>query len=391
MLVYGFVSRPSAPGRRKIWRVLPGYDFRHASLRFLKGPLVADDTPLVPAALTLVQAMVGSASAPLLLLDRRLRVVALSLTFCRAFDVDCDAAVGLSIFVLGDGEWDSPRLRSLLAATVDSGVEVASYEFDLQTARHGMRRLVLHANKLAYDDRDGVRLLLAVADVTDERVRDRQREALVTDNEVLMRELQHRVANSLQIVASVLMQGARKASTDETRIHLTDAHHRVMSVAAVQKQLSVSGTGTVALKAYLTRLCASIGASMIHDHVQLRLTVTVDDSEVQAEVSVSLGLIVTELVINALKHAFPGDRKGAIAVRYEATGDDWALTITDDGVGMNGGETTEPGLGTAIVQALAKQLRAEIVVSDTGPGTQVVIRHNEAATLKRGRPVLVAV
>ncbi|MEI9891376.1 MAG: hypothetical protein WDN45_13315 [Caulobacteraceae bacterium] len=77
-----------------------------------------------------------------------------------------------------------------------------------------------------------------------------------------------------------------------------------MSVATLQSQLSVSSINDVALRKYFSDLCASIGASMIHDPARLRMKVEVDDSVATADVSVSLGLIVTELVINALKHAF---------------------------------------------------------------------------------------
>jgi two-component sensor histidine kinase len=101
---------------------------------------------------------------------------------------------------------------------------------------------------------------------------------------------------------------------------------------------------------------------------------------VHADVSVSLGLIVTELVINALKHAFPGDRHGAILVGYESKGPDWILSVADDGVGMPlEAIDAKAGLGTSIVEALASQLRAEIKVADSSPGTAVSITHTELA------------
>ncbi len=150
-----------------------------------------------------------------------------------------------------------------------------------------------------------------------------------------------------------------------------------MSIATLQRQLAVSRIGDVALRAYLTDLCKSIDASMIPDHNRLSLKVTADDSAVPAEVSVSLGLIVTELVINALKHAFPGrNRVGAISVDYVSQGSGWKLTITDNGVGMPGDdEDAKPGLGTGIVDALSKQLDASFTVADAAPGTRVTIVH----------------
>jgi two-component system, sensor histidine kinase PdtaS len=194
--------------------------------------------------------------------------------------------------------------------------------------------------------------------------------------------LHHRVANSLQIIASVLMQSARKVQSEETRSHLFDAHQRVMSVASLQQQLAASRAGDVQLRPYLTSLCESIGASMIRDHDQLSLEVRADDGTMTADTSVSLGLIVTELVINALKHAFPDDRKGKILVDYQTHASNWTLSVTDNGVGMPAEpDSAKAGLGTSIVQALTKQLGANISVAGAHPGTKVSIMHTQVPVL----------
>ena len=145
-----------------------------------------------------------------------------------------------------------------------------------------------------------------MTDVTSSRLADKLKDDLVQKNQILLQELQHRVANSLQIIASVPMQSARKVQSEETRTHLHDAHHRVMSIATLQKQLAIGSSDHVALDQYFKDLCASIGASMIDDLERVTLISNADTTVTSANVSVSLGLIVTELVINALKHAFPG-------------------------------------------------------------------------------------
>jgi two-component sensor histidine kinase len=123
---------------------------------------------------------------------------------------------------------------------------------------------------------------------------------------------------------------------------------------------------------------------MIADPKRLMLAVKVDDSAVTSDVSVSLGLIVTELVINALKHAFTDQPKGTINVDYHASGDDWTLSVADDGIGMPAGiDAPKAGLGTGIVEALAKNLAGEITVSAAEPGTVVTIRHRRSADLGR--------
>ena len=88
----------------------------------------------------------------------------------------------------------------------------------------------------------------------------------------------------------------------------------------------------------------------------------------------SLGLIVTELVINALKHAFPSQRSGQITVSYRSEAPDWILTVADTGIGIaKDPDSAKPGLGTVIVEALAKQSGARVVLSNDHPGTVVSI------------------
>jgi two-component sensor histidine kinase len=273
--------------------------------------------------------------------------------------------------------------------TLAGGADVGAYEMDLKRPGRDPRRLVIKAHQLEYGDAANVRLMLAASDVTDERLAEQLKVDLLREKTMLFQELQHRVANSLQIVASVLMQTARRAPLAETKGYLFDAHNRVMSVATLQRQLAASSLGEVGLRTYFAELCESIGASMISDHDRLKLTVDADDGVAEAHVSVSLGLIVTELVINALKHAFPDGRSGGIVVGYRFSGDGWALSVDDDGVGMPTAVPAKAGLGTSIVQALAKQLGAEVSLGDNDPGTSIRIIHPAAAERQLDLPAAV--
>jgi two-component sensor histidine kinase len=326
--------------------------------------------------------VVDSSTAPLLLLDGDLVVIAASASFCRAFHIDPTQVEGFAIFDLGDGEWDARRLRSLLTATLSGAIAVDAYEMDLEAAGAPPRRLVLNAHRLDYGHDAPVRLLLAMADVTDARAAEKLKDDLLREKAVLLQEVQHRVANSLQIIASVILQSARKVQSDETRTYLHDAHNRVMSVAALQQQLAASRLGAVELRPYFIQLCQSIGASMIHDRDKVTLDVDVDAGAVDAEVSVSLGLIVTELVINCLKHTFPEHRNGTIIVGYRAHGPNWTLSVSDDGVGMPTDKASAtPGLGTTIVEALSRQLKARVQVTRAHPGTIASVAHTQIAAV----------
>ena len=147
----------------------------------------------------------------------------------------------------------------------------------------------------------------------------------------------------------------------------------------LQKQLAVTQLKSVELRTYFADLCRSISASMIDDPKRLAVEVIVDDTSTNSDVSVSMGLIVTELVINAVKHAFPDQTVGGkITVSFSASNGGWLLSVSDNGVGMAVGENREkPGLGTGIVEALSKQLDASVTVLDAKPGTRVEVRHGK--------------
>lgn len=322
-------------------------------------------------------ALISSSFAPLVLLKEDLTVIAASKSFCLAFEIDCSDATGRKFAELGDGEWNVPQLNSLLKATIAGAATIDIYEMDLVRVGKESLRLLINAHTLDYFEAESVRVVLSVTDVTAKRLAEKVKDDLVRDKQLLLEEIQHRVANSLQIIASVLLQSARKAQSNESRDHLRDAHSRVMSIAMLQKHLSTATVDNVVLSTYFKDLCMSIGASMISDPDRLSLTTHVDDSIVDPDTSVSLGLIVTELVINSLKHAFPGRMQtGSITVDYKSDGDAWTLIIADDGIGMpENADDRKPGLGTGIVEALAAQLQATVTITDQLPGTKVTIAH----------------
>ncbi len=341
-------------------------------------PQLPSSAALPGAAQALGLAIVAASAAPLLLLDGELNVLGASDTCRKAFDFAPAPAPLGSIFALGNGEWQLPRLRSLLQATLAGASTIDAYELDLEQPRHGKRRLVLHARRLRYEGDGGAALLLlSITDVTASRLADEAHAALLREKVLLLQEIQHRIANSLQIVASVLMQGARRVSSEESRGHLKDAHSRVMAIAQLQHHLSNAENGDVDLGDYLGRLCDSLGASMIEDHDRLKLTTECDKALVSSDTSVSLGLVVTELVINSLKHAFGPDQPGTITVTYRCTAHDWRLAVRDNGKGM-AVVAPAPGLGTSIVTALARHLQAEVTIEDGNPGTLVTLHHRAA-------------
>jgi chemotaxis protein methyltransferase CheR len=207
---------------------------------------------------------------------------------------------------------------------------------------------------------------------------------LLRQKDVLLEELEHRIANSLQIIASIILMKARTVQSEETRLHLQDAHNRVMSVAAVQRQLHASGaSASIEIAPYLSRLCETLATSMIGDSRPVSLKVVGEGGSAPSRQAECLGLIVTELVMNALKHAFPdGKAEGRITVAYDVDGANWKLSVADNGIGKPDGVFAQPktGLGTGIVKALAQQLGAKVETLAGLDGTTVSITHATFST-----------
>jgi two-component sensor histidine kinase len=323
----------------------------------------------------LAEAIVDTVREPLVVLDRDLRVVSASRSFYRTFAMEPRDTIGRMFYELDDGQWDVPALRELLENVIPSHRTIEAYEVEHDFPTIGRRIMLLNARQVFDEAHPDSTLLLAIEDVTQRRDAEHEKDELLRQKEVLLQEMQHRVANSLQIIASILLLKARTVQSEETRLHLRDAHERVMSLATVQQQLRASRLGDrIEVGPYLSKLCDSLAKSMIGDRRPLALTVEAGAGTAESSAAVSIGLIITELVINALKHAFPPGRQGEILVRYEAREDDWRLSVADNGIGRQDlPERAHPGLGTSIVEALARQLDARVEVSSGPQGTIVAI------------------
>ena len=341
---------------------------------------------------TLAQAIVDTVREPLLVLDKDLRVLAASRSFYSTFHVVPSATQGQLLYELGDGQWDIPALRLLLERIVPEHGVMEDYEVEHQFPEIGKRTMLLNARKVFYEGNSHTTILLGIEDATERRMLERDKEnllrklqALLREKDVLLEELEHRIGNSLQIIAAIILMKSRMVTSEETRLQLQDTHKRVMSVAAVQRHLHATGaTGPVEMAPYLTQLCDNLKTSMIGDYRPTTLKVTSDAGTMASRDAISLGLIVTELILNALKHAFTDDRTDRqIAIGFAAAGTNWKLSVEDNGIGAPVGvfAQAKSGLGTSIVNALAQQLEARVDVVSGPQGTLVSVTHATFAKL----------
>ena len=198
--------------------------------------------------------------------------------------------------------------------------------------------------------------------------------ALAAEREVLLREVNHRVGNSLQIIASLLHLQANSSTQDDVKAALTDAMGRVAAVAQVHRRLYTShDLKSVLLNQYLEALLEDLRRSAEGNRMS-RLTLKAEPVEIDPDRAVAIGIIVNELVMNAVKYAYP-DGAGPIHVELHAEGNDLVLSIADDGVGLN--VKTDPrstGMGQRIISAMASKLEANVERDPVHVGTRIVLR-----------------
>jgi two-component sensor histidine kinase len=325
---------------------------------------------------SMARAVVDGVREPVLLLDRDLRVVAANRAYCLAFNSDRKDVQGRPVQAIDGGRWDVPEVRAMLTRIRERTISADSLEMEQDVPGAGWRTLIVHAREAFQEGRARRLILLAIEDVSERRAAERESVRLLQQMETLLLANQHQIANSLQIIASILLLKARSVLSQETRTHLENVHCRILSVATVQQQLlGTKDEGRIALAPYLARLCETLAASMVGETRPVSIACRVDGGTVSATEAVSMGLIVTELVINALKHAFVDDRAaGRILVTYDLSGDAWCLAVSDNGIGKRAHAAT-PGLGTSIVGALVSQLDSCLEVATSLSGTTVSISH----------------
>jgi two-component sensor histidine kinase len=331
-------------------------------------------------ALAFATAIIDTIREPLVVLDEGLHVVAASRSFYRTFTVSPRDVQGKLLYDLGDGEWNTAELRTLLGKILAERGVMEGCEVEHDFPDIGRRTMLLNARKVFYEEGSRANILLGIEDITSKRFLEREKDELLRQKDVLLGEMQHRIGNSLQIIASIIMSKVRTIESEETRRHLNDAHNRVISIAAVQQHLQpAAASGSIEIALYLTKLCDAISNSMIGDDRAISLKVFGDGGRTSNRKAESIGVMVTELVINSLKHAFNESSKDAqITVTYDALGNDWKLVVADNGIGKPEGDFAPPktGLGTGIVRALASQLDAQVTIVSGHQGTIVTVRHS---------------
>lgn len=199
----------------------------------------------------------------------------------------------------------------------------------------------------------------------------------------LSREINHRVANNLQLVSSFLNLQATRAGNEEARRALALASSRVTVIARIQRLLSHSTSSDVVESGVFIMAIIREVRSALPDPKQVGIITDVDSTELNTTSAIMLGALLLEFINNAMKHAFPGGMKGTLTVKFAVSSDQYIVECEDDGVGI-GQERVPDGFGTQSIADIARLMAASITCqparrSDTRPGTKwrLLMPHNK--------------
>jgi chemotaxis protein methyltransferase CheR len=310
----------------------------------------------------------------LLVLEPDLTIRFANRAFCDKFSVMPEHTVGRKLYELGNKEWDIPKLRIALETIISGEKTFEDFEVEQFFPSIGRRVMCLNARKVYRPGNMRQQILLAIEDVTERARLEREHAAAHERIGILMQELTHRVKNSLQFIASMVMIEARSQMSSEGKAALERVANRITALGQLYSKLSKTDTvEAVDAANYLNELCHDLIASINKEgNTSIVLKTDIENEILPTDRAISIGLIVNELVTNAVKYAFPTEAKGTVMVTLKRVPGELRLTVADDGQGLDP-QRADSGLGGRLVDGFARQLGGQIERKSGSQGTTVLL------------------
>jgi PAS domain S-box-containing protein len=310
----------------------------------------------------------------LLVLDPDLTVRFANRSFGETFAVTPEDTVGRKLYELGNGQWDIPALRSLIETILPGRATIEAFEVDRVFPSIGRRVMMLNARKVYRAGHHTQQVLVAIEDVTEQRRLEREHAAAHERIAVLLQELGHRIKNSLQIIVAMVSLESRNHKSGEGRAALERVSHRIAALGRLYSMLGESNSvEEVDAASYLEALCRDLFESVQKENgTSIALKTDIESEPLPVDRAIPLGLIVNELVTNAIKYAFPSETKGTVLVTLKRIPGELRLTVSDDGKGVDP-RRADSGLGGRLVETFARQLGGKVARESGNTGTIVCL------------------
>lgn len=264
-----------------------------------------------------------------------------------------------------------PRLPGALKERDETG----RFHGELTFIRGDGQRFPCGVASAVFRDKDGqVRTSMIIRDLTGQKKAEEAKERQLAEKEILLRELHHRIRNNITSVGALISMHLRRSPHPEAAAVLRDALRRINGIGVIYDiLLREKAYAGIPAPVYLERLAKAVLAQM-EGVVRIELVTRIEDTTLDSKCLFALGIIINELLTNAVKHAFPGRETGRIALTMRREGRRMVLTVEDDGVGLPEGfdPSASPGLGFTLVRMLTEQLDGSLVLENNGGVTSRV-------------------
>lgn len=331
---------------------------------------------LVEAARDYANAIIETVRQPLLVIDPDFRVIRANQSFYESFQLTPAQSEQQSLFELRNRLWNIPHLRSLLETLVAEDTEFQNFETILALDDQELHIFLFNARKIK-DDIQHQTILLAIEDITAHRSTELQCQTSLAEKEILLQEIHHRVKNNLQIVSSLLSLQSNRSTDPQVIATLQDSQNRVRAMALIHEILYQSPSlADLNFGEYVQTIVGNllnshkIDQQSIDLSVEIQLGVTID-----VDRAVLCGLIISELVTNALSHGFADDLRGQVKIYLITSGDNLlTLSVANSGRKLPQDFAIDQirSMGLNLVRSLVKQLKGRLEV-ETAPMTTFII------------------
>jgi two-component sensor histidine kinase len=256
---------------------------------------------------------------------------------------------------------------SLIETILPEHATIEAFEVDRVFPSIGRRVMMLNARKVRRPGNYKNQVLLAIEDVT-----EHEREAAHARIAALLQKLGHRIKNSLQIIVAMVSLEARSHKSGEGKAALERVSHRIAALGRLYSILGeTNSVEEVDAATYLEALCRDLIESVQKENgISIALKTEIESQPLPADRAIPLGLIVNELVTNAVKYAFPSETRGTVAVTLKRLPGELRLTVSDDGKGLDP-RRTDSGVGGRLVEIFARQLGGQVERESGSKGTIV--------------------
>ncbi|MBL8547599.1 MAG: ATP-binding protein [Hyphomonadaceae bacterium] len=204
----------------------------------------------------------------------------------------------------------------------------------------------------------------------------RQRTAQLAERDLLLREIEHRTKNNFAMVSGLIDMQRRRSDSENVKAALSGVMARLESFSRAHAHLHHAGgdLSVVEMRNYVTGLGDALAQALTLQG-GVTLSSDADDTTMDRDRAVTIGLLINELVTNAAKHAFKGRDRGAVEIKFKRTDNGWRLIVADDGVGIDPAkaERAKGGLGQRLVDAFARQANGTLSIDSDTSGTRVTV------------------